>query len=239
MPHPSRLDGHFDPCIHVHYGAFGCSLVLDLWRAQWSLDHSFASMGLGALVGCTVKQSLLILFALLFPLALLPQSFVRSRLHCWIAVQVAKYFSFRLLFEELAHATTANMPMTDVEGSSGTPSVRTPAGHGTTDTFGGHTNADSSSLPEGHPHGRPQILVGPPHGVFPYGNLLSMMAWPCYLRRDTAFKLLLPVPSSTYPSLNKSWSALALLTRRERRRDAPWNAIPPRLASRQEKGRSV
>jgi 1-acyl-sn-glycerol-3-phosphate acyltransferase len=25
---------------------------------------------------------------------------------------------------------------------------------------------------------RPQILVAPPHGVFPYGNLLSMLVWP-------------------------------------------------------------
>ncbi|GAX12518.1 hypothetical protein FisN_24Hh094 [Fistulifera solaris] len=29
-----------------------------------------------------------------------------------------------------------------------------------------------------HPNTRPQILVAPPHGVFPYGNILSMLAWP-------------------------------------------------------------
>jgi Diacylglycerol acyltransferase len=139
-----------------------------------------ACIGLGALVGGTVIQSLLILFVLLLPLVFLPQSFVRSRLHCWIAVQLAKYFSFRLLFEEPAHATTRNMTMADMKGSSGTGCECTPAVHGTTETFGGHANADSSPLPEGHPHGRPQILVAPPHGVFPYGGLLSMMAWPCY-----------------------------------------------------------
>ena len=27
---------------------------------------------------------------------------------------------------------------------------------------------------------RPQILVAPPHGVFPYGNILAMIAWPCF-----------------------------------------------------------
>lgn len=29
-----------------------------------------------------------------------------------------------------------------------------------------------------NPNPRPQILVAPPHGVFPYGNLLAMLAWP-------------------------------------------------------------
>jgi 1-acyl-sn-glycerol-3-phosphate acyltransferase len=28
------------------------------------------------------------------------------------------------------------------------------------------------------PNYHPQILVAPPHGVFPYGNLLAMLAWP-------------------------------------------------------------
>jgi 1-acyl-sn-glycerol-3-phosphate acyltransferase len=28
------------------------------------------------------------------------------------------------------------------------------------------------------PSGRPSILVAPPHGVFPYGNLLTMLAFP-------------------------------------------------------------
>jgi hypothetical protein len=30
---------------------------------------------------------------------------------------------------------------------------------------------------------RPQVTVAPPHGVFPYGNLLTMLAWPCLTGR--------------------------------------------------------
>lgn len=71
----------------------------------------------------------------LFPLTILPQKFIKSTLHSWIAVQVSRYFSFRFISEEYSDAVS---------------------------------------------QGRPQIFVCPPHGVFPYGNLLSMLAWPSY-----------------------------------------------------------
>ena len=37
---------------------------------------------------------------LLLPLAILPQSFVPSVLQSWLAIRVAKYFSFRFIFED-------------------------------------------------------------------------------------------------------------------------------------------
>jgi 1-acyl-sn-glycerol-3-phosphate acyltransferase len=77
---------------------------------------------------------------LLLPLVFLPQPFVRSSLHSWMAVKVIKYFSFRFISEEHCRPMNPDDPITI----------------------------------------RPQILVAPPHGVFPYGNLLAMLTWPCY-----------------------------------------------------------
>jgi 1-acyl-sn-glycerol-3-phosphate acyltransferase len=74
--------------------------------------------------------------ALLLPLAILPQKFIPSTLQTWLAVQVVRYFSYRMVFEEL-------------------PAPR-----------------------EGNPDQRTRIMVAPPHGVFPYGNLLAMLAYP-------------------------------------------------------------
>ena len=39
---------------------------------------------------------------------------------------------------------------------------------------------DSQVTDKDSPLCRPQILVAPPHGVFPYGNLLAMIGWPTY-----------------------------------------------------------
>jgi hypothetical protein len=36
-----------------------------------------------------------------------------------------------------------------------------------------------SEAPTKSPAPRPRILVAPPHGVFPYGNVLAMLVWPC------------------------------------------------------------
>ena len=36
----------------------------------------------------------------------------------------------------------------------------------------------SQKLGDGPKENRPQILVAPPHGVFPYGNILTMLIWP-------------------------------------------------------------
>ena len=39
---------------------------------------------------------------------------------------------------------------------------------------------DKNITDRASPFCRPQILVAPPHGVFPYGNLLAMITWPTY-----------------------------------------------------------
>lgn len=83
----------------------------------------------------SVSNAFIGLGAILLPLAIMPQHFVRDSLHSWMAVQVSKYFSFRTIAEEY-----------------------------------------QAPSPE-----RPQILVAPPHGVFPYGNLMAMLAWPSYM----------------------------------------------------------
>jgi Diacylglycerol acyltransferase len=83
----------------------------------------------------SVSKAFLGLGIILLPLTILPQPFVKSTLHSWIAVQVSRYFSFRLISEEYSDAVANE---------------------------------------------RPQIFVAPPHGVFPYGNLASMLAWPSY-----------------------------------------------------------
>jgi 1-acyl-sn-glycerol-3-phosphate acyltransferase len=104
---------------------------------------------IGKFILGSVSRAFLILGLLLLPLAILPQAFVPERLHSWMAVQVIKYFSFRLISTEppppIHHET--------INGKNDTVTVRSC---------------------------RPQILVAPPHGVFPYGNLLAMIAWPSH-----------------------------------------------------------
>jgi 1-acyl-sn-glycerol-3-phosphate acyltransferase len=104
---------------------------------------------IGKFIVGSVSRAFLVLGLVLLPLAILPQPFVPERLHSWMAIQVIKYFSFRLISTELPppiHSETVN-------GKNGTAPVRSC---------------------------RPQILVAPPHGVFPYGNLLAMIAWPSH-----------------------------------------------------------
>jgi len=80
---------------------------------------------------------------ILMPLVVLPQKFVPSTLHSWLANITLKYFSFRFISEQYPKT----MPKTK----------------------------NTENEIEKH---APQILVAPPHGVFPYGNLLAMLVWP-------------------------------------------------------------
>jgi 1-acyl-sn-glycerol-3-phosphate acyltransferase len=90
---------------------------------------------IGWLVG-SVKVTFVVAGALLLSLAILPQPFVPSILQSWMACQVARYFSFKFIFE-------------------GLPPPKT----------------DSKDY-------HPRINVAPPHGVFPYGNILSILVYP-------------------------------------------------------------
>jgi 1-acyl-sn-glycerol-3-phosphate acyltransferase len=84
----------------------------------------------GRLVVGNVQATFMGALLLLIPLSFLPQPFVPSSLQSWMAVQIIKYFSFRIIVEERVQDT------------------------------------------QGH------IFVAPPHGVFPYGNLLAMLLFP-------------------------------------------------------------
>ncbi|CAJ1938036.1 unnamed protein product [Cylindrotheca closterium] len=85
----------------------------------------------GRFVVGDVKLTAAIAVALLLPLAIMPQKYIPETLQSWLAIQVVKYFSYRMVVE---------------------------------------------TVPE--PKGRPRIMVAPPHGVFPYGNILAMLAYP-------------------------------------------------------------
>ncbi|KAL3937644.1 MAG: hypothetical protein SGBAC_007296 [Bacillariaceae sp.] len=85
----------------------------------------------GRFIVGNVKLTAGIAGSLLLPWAIMPQRYVPSTLQSWLAIQVVKYFSFRMVVE---------------------------------------TVPDKES--------RQRIMVAPPHGVFPYGNILAMMAYP-------------------------------------------------------------
>lgn len=67
---------------------------------------------------------------LLIPLALLPAPFSEKSLTSWYALQILRYFSFKVVYAE--------------------PVIEN----------------------------KPYILVAPPHGVFPFGNIITMIAFP-------------------------------------------------------------
>ena len=99
---------------------------------------------IGRFVVGSVSIAFGVLGMILLPLIIVPQPFIRSSLHSRMAIQVIKYFSFRIVSLE------APLPR------------------------------DSSITDKASPFCRPQILVAPPHGVFPYGNILAMITWPTY-----------------------------------------------------------
>jgi 1-acyl-sn-glycerol-3-phosphate acyltransferase len=87
----------------------------------------------GRFVVGNVQATCVAALLLLVPLSFVPQPFVPSSLQSWMAVQVVKYFSFRLIGEQRLQDT------------------------------------------QGH------IFVAPPHGVFPYGNILAMLIFPSFM----------------------------------------------------------
>ena len=92
---------------------------------------------IGRFIVGNVQLTYAVFAALLLPLAILPQPFVPTTLQSWMAIQVVKYFSYRLVYEErqMLHK-------------------------------------------DGKKDHRPRIYVAPPHGVFPYGNILAVLTWP-------------------------------------------------------------
>jgi len=78
----------------------------------------------------SVKNTLLAAVLILLPLAILPVKFTEESLTSWISVQILRYFSFKIVFQEQIQKD------------------------------------------------KPTILVAPPHGVFPFGNIVTLIAFP-------------------------------------------------------------
>jgi hypothetical protein len=114
-----------------------CIIFLGLGVPNGVLTIPLVTTLIGYFVLGNIARAFQILFVLLLPLAIMPQTFVPAYLHSYMAHLIIKYFSFRFAYDE--------RPLTQEESNT--------------------------------PH-RPQILVAPPHGVFPYGNILSMLVWP-------------------------------------------------------------
>jgi len=111
-------------------------------------------------VGDVQLTLLLVCGLVLVPLTILPQAFIPSRLQSFLAIQVCKYFSFRFVTEHRPESpppipTTARTPNNSESESS---------------------NIDININDENEY--RPSIMVAPPHGVFPYGNILSLLSFP-------------------------------------------------------------
>jgi hypothetical protein len=106
----------------------------------------------GRFVVGSVSTAFKVLAVALVPLVLTSPSFNPSSLQSWMAIQLLKYFSFRVIVEEEQPRFDEPQPVAGnkLPGSS-TPTPTPP---------------------------RPRILVAPPHGVFPYGNIMAMFVWP-------------------------------------------------------------
>jgi 1-acyl-sn-glycerol-3-phosphate acyltransferase len=91
---------------------------------------------IGKFIVGNVKSTYVMAFVILLPFAIVSQDYIPSTLQSWLSIQVVRYFSFRMIFEE-------------------------------------------RPVKEGTKNYRPRIMVAPPHGVFPYGNILAMLTYPC------------------------------------------------------------
>ena len=99
-----------------------------------------------------IKLTFTIFGIFLVPLAILPQAFIPSRLQSFLAIQVCKYFSFRFVIEQRPESP----PPSSLDNK----------------------NSKKDNNKNGKNQYRPSIMVAPPHGVFPYGNILSVLSFP-------------------------------------------------------------
>lgn len=83
----------------------------------------------GLLVG-SLRVALILGLVISIPLAIMPVPFQESSLSSWLAYQVVRYFSYKVVYD---------VPLQK---------------------------------------SRPSILVAPPHGVFPFGNIVTMISFP-------------------------------------------------------------
>jgi len=148
-----------------------CVLFLAFGVPNGVLTAPAVTFLVGRFVLKNVPLAFGVLFAVALPFALLPQPFVASTLHSWMAEKILKYFSFRFIVEEVP-------PTMPIKTTGKTKSVNGSNGDA---KGGGNGDADHDDNGGSTSHPRPQILVAPPHGVFPYGNILSMLVWPWYV----------------------------------------------------------
>jgi 1-acyl-sn-glycerol-3-phosphate acyltransferase len=95
-----------------------------------------------------IKLTFIVFGLFLVPLVILPQAFIPSRLQSFLAIQVCKYFSFRFVIEQRPECPPPPSSLNNKD------------------------NKDNDNIY------RPSIMVAPPHGVFPYGNILSVLSFP-------------------------------------------------------------
>jgi hypothetical protein len=106
----------------------------------------------GRFVVGSLSTAFKVLAVALVPLVFSSPSFNPSSLQSWMAVQLLKYFSFRVIVEEEQPRFDDPPPVAGKQPGSASGPTSTPP--------------------------RPRIMVAPPHGVFPYGNILAMFVWP-------------------------------------------------------------
>ena len=105
---------------------------------------------------------ILIAVMVLAPMSILPAPFDKKALSSWISYQLLSYFSFKVIFEvELPGTYRHLFQFVDLETQA----------HIYIHTYTYihiYTYIDNKA----------RILVAPPHGVFPFGNILTMLAFP-------------------------------------------------------------
>lgn len=122
-----------------------------------------------------ITRAFQILLCLLLPLAVLPQPFLPHTLQSWLAHIITKYFSFRFIYEV--------PPVVQESDDVRKEDSRHDRSQGNCNNRQGpvsSTNTTTAATTTTHNiiRNRPQILVAPPHGVFPYGNILAMLVFP-------------------------------------------------------------
>lgn len=132
-----------------------CALFLAVGIPMGVFTIPIATFLIGKFVLGNISMAFCAMAAILTPLAILPQSFVPSILTSRMSWLLLRYFSVHVIFDEAAERI----------GLQGVQK--------------GHTGTKTDRiLTKATPTFHPEILVAPPHGVFPYGNILSMFVWP-------------------------------------------------------------
>jgi 1-acyl-sn-glycerol-3-phosphate acyltransferase len=128
-----------------------CVLFLGFGVPNGALTIPAATFCIGYFLVGNVLLAFAVLLIILVALAILPQSYVPSFHYHYMSILLMRYFKFQFVFEDF-HAVQQPFLQSLKAGSA--------------------TSTSTESVY------KPQVLIAPPHGVFPYGNVLAMMCWP-------------------------------------------------------------